>query len=63
MGWPGPLLTDSGGYQVVQLGLLNRIDEPRVVFAPPRGARITLTPGALPWRIQMALGADVVMAL
>ncbi|MCT0203417.1 tRNA guanosine(34) transglycosylase Tgt [Synechococcus sp. CS-602] len=62
MGWPGPLLTDSGGYQVFSLGALNRIDDHGVVFRSPRdGARITLTPERS-MEIQMALGADVVMA-
>jgi queuine tRNA-ribosyltransferase len=62
MGWEGPLLTDSGGFQVFSLGHLNRIDDQGVVFRSPRdGARITLTPERS-MEIQMALGADVVMA-
>ena len=62
MGWSGPLLTDSGGFQVFSLGALNRIDDQGVVFRSPRdGARITLTPERS-MEIQMALGADVVMA-
>ncbi len=62
MGWDGPLLTDSGGYQVFSLGDLNRIDDQGVVFRSPRdGARISLTPERS-MQIQMALGADVVMA-
>ena len=62
MGWSGPLLTDSGGFQVFSLGHLNRIDDEGVVFRSPRnGARITLTPERS-MQIQMALGADVAMA-
>ncbi|MEB3332250.1 MAG: tRNA guanosine(34) transglycosylase Tgt [Synechococcaceae cyanobacterium] len=62
MGWQGPLLTDSGGYQVFSLGAINRIDDDGVVFRSPRdGARITLTPERA-MAIQMALGADVAMA-
>merc|ERR1712197_102850 len=62
MGWYGPILTDSGGYQVFSLGDINRIDDQGVCFRSPRdGATINLTPeGAM--RIQMALGADVAMA-
>ena len=62
MGWNGPLLTDSGGFQVFSLGDINKIDDHGVVFRSPRdGARITLTPERS-MEIQMALGADVAMA-
>jgi queuine tRNA-ribosyltransferase len=62
MGWKGPLLTDSGGFQVFSLGDLNRIDDHGVEFRSPRdGARIVLTPERS-MEIQMALGADVAMA-
>jgi len=62
MGWSGPLLTDSGGYQVFSLGALNRIDDNGVVFRSPRdGRRIEITPERS-MQIQMALGADVAMA-
>ena len=62
MGWRGPLLTDSGGFQVFSLGEINRIDDQGVIFRSPRdGARITLTPERS-MAIQMALGADVAMA-
>jgi len=62
MGWQGPLLTDSGGFQVFSLGAINRIDDHGVVFRSPRdGARIELTPERS-MAIQMALGADVAMA-
>ena len=45
MGWSGPLLTDSGGFQVFSLGAINTINDEGVVFRSPRdGARISLTP-------------------
>jgi queuine tRNA-ribosyltransferase len=62
MGWSGPMLTDSGGFQVFSLGDINRISDQGVVFRSPRdGARIELTPERS-MAIQMALGADVAMA-
>ncbi|MFM8258828.1 MAG: tRNA guanosine(34) transglycosylase Tgt [Vulcanococcus sp.] len=62
MGWSGPMLTDSGGFQVFSLGDINRINDQGVVFRSPRdGARIELTPERS-MAIQMALGADVAMA-
>ena len=62
MGWDGPMLTDSGGFQVFSLGKLNKIDERGVVFRNPRDGRtIDMTPEHAT-NIQMALGADVAMA-
>ncbi len=62
MAWDGPMLTDSGGFQVFSLGDINTIDDHGVVFRSPRdGARIELTPERS-MAIQMALGADVAMA-
>ena len=62
MAWGGPLLTDSGGFQVFSLGAINRINDRGVVFRSPRdGAQIDLTPERS-MAIQMALGADVAMA-
>ncbi|WP_416238083.1 tRNA guanosine(34) transglycosylase Tgt [Synechococcus sp. CCY9201] len=62
MAWDGPLLTDSGGFQVFSLGAINKIDDSGVVFRSPRdGARIQLSPERA-IEIQMALGADVAMA-
>ena len=62
MGWGGPMLTDSGGFQVFSLGAINTINDHGVVFRSPRdGARIELTPERS-MAIQMALGADVAMA-
>ncbi len=62
MGWEGPVLTDSGGFQVFSLAKLNRIDNDGVVFRNPRdGNQIELTPEKA-IDIQMALGSDVAMA-
>src|SRR5262245_36910549 len=61
MGWSGPILTDSGGYQVFSLGSLRKISEEGVRFASPvNGDRLLLTPEES-MRIQRVLGADVVM--
>jgi len=62
-GWPGPWLTDSGGYQVTSLAERARVDEEGVAFASPLDGRSRLlTPeGAI--AIQETLGADVAMVL
>jgi len=62
MGWHGPMLTDSGGFQVFSLDQINTINDQGVVFRSPRdGARIELTPERA-MEIQELLGADVAMA-
>src|SRR5499426_2314305 len=44
-GWPKPILTDSGGFQVFSLGALRKISEDGVRFASPiNGDRLMLTP-------------------
>jgi queuine tRNA-ribosyltransferase len=61
MGWDGPILTDSGGFQVFSLGELRKISEEGVKFASPiNGDRLFLTPEES-MRIQHVLNADVVM--
>ncbi|MGD8417036.1 MAG: tRNA guanosine(34) transglycosylase Tgt [Pseudomonadales bacterium] len=61
MSWPGPILTDSGGFQVFSLGELRRISEEGVVFRSPiNGDRVQLTPETS-MRVQLNLGSDVVM--
>ncbi|MCS6996266.1 MAG: tRNA guanosine(34) transglycosylase Tgt [Casimicrobiaceae bacterium] len=63
MGWQGPILTDSGGFQVWSLGALRKITEEGVHFASPiNGDRLFLSP-EVAMRIQYALGSDVVMQL
>ena len=61
MGWAGPILTDSGGFQVYSLGALRKISEEGVKFASPvNGDRLFLTPEES-MRIQRVLNADIVM--
>jgi len=62
MGWPRPLLTDSGGFQVFSLEGRREVGEDGVVFqSHVDGARRRLTPERAV-EIQWALGADVAMA-
>jgi len=61
MGWDGPILTDSGGYQVYSLGALRRISEEGVRFqSPVNGDPCFLTPEES-LRIQRVLDSDIVM--
>ena len=61
MGWDGPVLTDSGGYQVFSLGELRKITEEGVRFqSPVNGDPCFLTPEES-MRIQRVLNADIVM--
>lgn len=62
MAWDGPILTDSGGFQVFSLADLNRITEEGVLFQSHiDGSRIMLTPERS-MQIQADLGSDIVMA-
>jgi len=62
MRWDGPILTDSGGFQVFSLSEIRSISEEGVKFRSPRdGQIINLTPEKS-IEIQNALGADVIMA-
>lgn len=61
MHWEGPILTDSGGFQVFSLEALRRVTESGVEFqSPVNGDRILLTPERS-IDVQDALDADVVM--
>ena len=61
MGWDGPILTDSGGYQVFSLGALRKVGEEGVQFqSPVDGERRFLSPEEA-MRIQRVLDADVAM--
>lgn len=61
-GWRGPWLTDSGGFQVMSLGHLRRIDEEGVAFQSHLdGSLVRLTPERS-IAVQEALGADFIMA-
>ncbi|MEE9296806.1 MAG: tRNA guanosine(34) transglycosylase Tgt [Phycisphaerae bacterium] len=62
MGWNGPILTDSGGFQVFSLARINRIDDDGVEFQSHiDGARMRLDPETAT-EIQNKLGADIIMA-
>jgi queuine tRNA-ribosyltransferase len=61
MGWDGPILTDSGGFQVWSLGALRKITEEGVKFRSPiNGDACFLTPEES-MRIQRVLNSDIVM--
>lgn len=61
MNWPGPILTDSGGFQVFSLGELRKITEKGVMFRSPiNGDQIFLDPETS-MRVQRELGSDIVM--
>lgn len=62
MMWQGPILTDSGGFQVFSLSEMRSISDDGVTFRSPKdGAMIHLSPERS-IAIQNALGADVIMA-
>ncbi|HEY1725590.1 MAG TPA: tRNA guanosine(34) transglycosylase Tgt [Steroidobacteraceae bacterium] len=62
MGWRGPILTDSGGFQVFSLAPLRRIDEDGVSFrSPVDGAEVRMRPEDA-MQVQLALGSDIAMA-
>jgi queuine tRNA-ribosyltransferase len=63
MNWPGPILTDSGGFQVMSLAQLRKIEEAGVTFRSHLdGAMFSLTPERA-IEVQSLLGADIVMQL
>jgi queuine tRNA-ribosyltransferase len=63
MGWDGPILTDSGGYQVMSLSKLRRIEEHGVTFQSHiDGAALELSPERA-IEVQCLLGADIQMVL
>jgi queuine tRNA-ribosyltransferase len=63
MNWDGPILTDSGGYQIFSLAKLRKITEDGVEFQNHiDGARAFISP-EIAMEIQAALGGDITMAL
>src|SRR5437868_1576291 len=63
MNWPHPILTDSGGFQVMSLSALRKIDESGVTFRSHiDGAMVALSPERA-IEIQNLLGSDIVMQL
>jgi len=63
MSWPGPILTDSGGYQIFSLALLRKINDQGVEFQSHiDGLKHFLTPEDV-IRIQKDFGSDIIMPL
>lgn len=61
MQWQGPILTDSGGFQVFSLGKMRKITEEGVRFqSPVDGSPVFLSP-EISMQVQRDLGADIVM--
>ena len=62
MNWPGPILTDSGGYQVMSLAKLRKITEEGVAFQSHLDGEKHLLSPESSMEIQRLLDADIVMA-
>ncbi len=61
MHWDGPILTDSGGFQVFSLAKMRKITEEGVTFnSPVDGSKVHLTP-EVSMQVQADLGSDIVM--
>jgi queuine tRNA-ribosyltransferase len=61
MNWHGPILTDSGGFQVFSLAKMRKITEAGVHFnSPVNGSKIFLSP-EVSMQVQRDLGSDIVM--
>ena len=61
MNWHGPILTDSGGFQVFSLAKMRKITEEGVQFnSPVDGSKVFLSP-EVSMQVQRDLGADIVM--
>ncbi|MCF6765223.1 tRNA guanosine(34) transglycosylase Tgt [Thiotrichales bacterium 19S3-7] len=59
--WNGPILTDSGGFQVFSLGALKNLKEEGVYFrSPVNGSEVFLSP-EISMQVQRDLGSDIVM--
>jgi queuine tRNA-ribosyltransferase len=61
MRWDGPILTDSGGFQVFSLGAMRKVEEHGVTFRSPiDGSKLLLTPETS-MQIQRVLDSDIAM--
>ena len=63
MGWDGPILTDSGGFQLYSLAKMTRIDEQQAVFRSHIDGRLLELSPERAVAIQERLGSDVAMVL
>ncbi len=63
MDWPGPILTDSGGFQVMSLGALRRLDEDGVTFRSHLDGSVHRLTPERSVQIQHALDATITMCL
>lgn len=61
MQWQGPILTDSGGFQVFSLGKLRKITEEGVHFRSPHDGRKVFMGPEESMQVQKELGSDIVM--
>ena len=62
MNWNGPVLTDSGGFQVFSLAQINRIDDDGVTFRSHLDGSAKRLDPKTSMEIQQNLGADIIMA-
>ena len=63
MGWDGPILTDSGGFQVFSLAKLRKVADDGIEFrSPVNGDKVWLSP-AQAMNVQASLGSDIAMVL
>jgi queuine tRNA-ribosyltransferase len=60
--WPGPILTDSGGFQVFSLAHVRKITEDGVTFKDPGSGKEVLITPEKSMQIQLDLGSDIIMA-
>jgi queuine tRNA-ribosyltransferase len=63
MGWDGPILTDSGGFQLFSLAKMTKVNEERAVFRSHIDGRLLELSPERAVAIQEALGSDVAMVL
>ena len=63
MGWDGPILTDSGGFQVVSLGDLRVVDDDGVAFRSHLDGSLHRFTPELALAVQEALGSDIAVCL
>jgi len=61
MAWPGPILTDSGGFQVFSLGDLRKVKEDGVEFRSHIDGSLHMFTPEKVMEIEMALGPDIAM--